>query len=101
MSDYIKREDIRKAFDTAIECKECSRNIDRCFGQAIDMSVLCETIDNLPSADVVEQKSSVWVYQLRDSENEEYKCFRCGDTQGYKSNFCPNCGADMRADRKE
>lgn len=30
----------------------------------------------------------------------EYMCLRCLGTQYEKSNFCPNCGADMRGGTK-
>lgn len=28
-----------------------------------------------------------------------YKCSECGDIYDLYSNFCPNCGADMRGDK--
>lgn len=41
-------------------------------------------------------KHGKWIYQFRDSENEEYRCSACGFPQEFKSNFCPNCGSDNR-----
>lgn len=32
---------------------------------------------------------------LKSPHAKQYKCSVCGDSN-YKSNFCPNCGADMR-----
>ena len=29
-------------------------------------------------------------------EHDWVHCFPCGHEQNYPSNFCPNCGADMR-----
>ena len=26
----------------------------------------------------------------------DYKCSKCNKVNGWKANFCPNCGADMR-----
>lgn len=54
-------------------------------------------IDSIPSADVAEVRHGKWV-------NGE--CSECGGdapfwpmaTTYYRSNFCPNCGADMRKD---
>ena len=57
-------------------------------------------IRNLPAADVVEVKRGRWV---KDCDGDEY-CEHCsrympvrevtGDPSA--TNFCPNCGADMR-----
>ena len=46
------------------------------------------------------QKKGKWIY---DSEAYplgnpygHYDCNRCGESVPHKTNFCPNCGADMR-----
>ncbi len=39
--------------------------------------------------------------QIQDYDNWSgplYTCSRCGNLQIGRSNFCPNCGADMRED---
>ena len=52
-------------------------------------------IDVQPTIDAVEVVHSKW---LRHWNN--YICDSCRSYQWLKSNYCPNCGADMR-ERKE
>ena len=69
-----------------------------------------ERIYELP-ADVVERKRGEWLEcgidcilsEEGDYENivTMYVCSECDSDYLERSNFCPNCGADMRADRKE
>ena len=33
--------------------------------------------------------------------NGEYRCSVCKEFEGHKRNFCPNCGAEMRAEEDE
>ena len=40
-----------------------------------------------------------WIYCRETGYGNPYghfECSVCGDGYGYKTNFCPNCGADMR-----
>ena len=46
-------------------------------------------IDNAPT--VEERPKGKWIV-----EHDRVHCFPCGHEQNYPSNFCPNCGADMR-----
>lgn len=55
----------------------------------------------IADAPTIEPKRGEWIYQFRDSENEEYRCSVCGFPQGFKPNFCPNCGAKMDGERGE
>lgn len=55
-----------------------------------------ETQIRVKALPTIEPKRGEWIYQFRDSENEEYKCSECGYPQGFESNFCPNCGAKMK-----
>jgi len=54
-----------------------------------------DIIDNAPT--VEERPQGEWIYS-----QGSLKCSRCGydDTRNHKanSNFCPNCGADMRGE---
>lgn len=99
MSDYIKREDaLPDAMCVGIACQECSFLIHPVNGGC----KLEEFIKALPAADVVERKKGKWIKS--NIPNEKYVCSECGGACWYydckgkvaKSNFCPNCGADMR-----
>lgn len=52
-----------------------------------------------PTADVVERKKGEWV-----SLNGWITCSKCGceppNETNIESDFCPNCGADMRGEEK-
>lgn len=37
-----------------------------------------------------------WRFVGQDSCNDYYECSTCGKMNADDSNFCPNCGADMR-----
>lgn len=48
---------------------------------------------------IEERKTGEWI-ELDFTEAWEYKCDQCGRLSDFKDNFCPNCGADMRAKKK-
>ena len=45
--------------------------------------------------EVIAMKHGHWVAQL----NGDIFCSYCGEEQDFSSNFCPNCGADMRGEK--
>ena len=70
-------------------------------------STVHEFVDDMPSADVRENIHGEWKEEPSIFPNNPFvRCSECGeeallDENGVaKSNFCPNCGADMR-ERKE
>ena len=83
MAEYIKREDIHLALDRHYFPGDLS---------------LKETIDSVPSADVVERKKGKW---------KQGYCSECRYNWSKDApianvpNFCPNCGADMRGREDE
>ena len=117
--EYIKRKDIVSALWIALYAYEDKTekqfkedpNLEtgewfdhRIFVQACHAECLEEVLA-IPSADVEEVKYGKWVENSRTSISERhrqihysiYKCSICNHANGrYKSNFCPNCGADMR-----
>lgn len=53
-------------------------------------------IRNLPAADVIERKKGEWIPFDVDFD-VFYRCSNCGyDGLPYPTNFCQDCGADMR-----
>jgi len=63
-----------------------------------------EWIDEQPTADVRENVRGEWVYHtepLAGLPYGHYTCSLCDEMSWDESNFCPNCGADMRAIMRE
>lgn len=88
MSEYIKREDAINA-------------VKMLYGGFGAMA----NINAIPSANVREIKRGQWSLDniiFTDSDGVSrsgmrgYKCSECGGFCIGESNFCPNCGADMR-----
>ena len=49
----------------------------------------------------LQPRKGEWMYCRETGYGNPYghfECSLCGDGYGYKSNFCPNCGADMRGE---
>ena len=84
MADYIKREDALCNAYTVIT--KCRRNI---------KVVSVEQLTELTAADVRPVVRGRWVNGKCDNcgEHAPYWCFA---TTFHESNYCPNCGADMR-----
>ena len=86
--------------------KETIKELHKCY----------DKLNALPPADVVEVKHGKWVFEDGRPVNRTLNtgeiaiCDQCGKTApGYPfwecdlelTDFCPNCGADMRERRKE
>ena len=98
MKDYIDRE-------AAIEslCCDCSATRDCRPGERC---VDYQRLKAIPAADVVERKKGEWVPVTNGRGGSE--CNLCHvyapsykSGREYRSNFCPNCGAEMREEAKE
>lgn len=86
MSDLISR---RAAIGLIERMKPYHQNADD----------IAEMIANMPSAQPV--RHGQWLE--RNSGLQKWiRCSSCGSRQHYtdKTNYCPNCGADMRGDQE-
>lgn len=60
----------------------------------------------IPAADVVEVRRGEWIFLCAVSTMQykayEYRCSLCNEVEEMykKKPFCPNCGADMRGDKR-
>ena len=87
MAEYIERE---KAFDAVFE-QFCASSDET----EVALNAAIEEIRAIPAADVrpvlrgnwIDHQEGRWIYA---------KCSECCTVHDVKSNFCPNCGADMR-----
>lgn len=73
------------------------------FGRSMaDLTSLSEVLEDTPTADVVESKRGEWIKLPSNGIGNTAECSVCHDSvYGYEScNFCPNCGADMRGDKR-
>jgi rubrerythrin len=112
MAEYIEREALLKEVDDLK--KSPWYNDDYGFGirQARHDGVDCVVdlcIKQAPAADVVEVVHGEWVITHDFDDNYEamrplgrvVRCSVCGYPTGHiKTNFCPECGAKMRGDKK-
>ena len=89
-----------------IERKRLKFVIEKNFGHGT-IDPIIQLIDIQPTADVRENVKGEWIEDA--IANNIYRCSECGidapvePTRGteYKSNYCPNCGADMRGVKEE
>jgi hypothetical protein len=73
--------------------------IERMMKHQIDADDICEMIQNFPTIEPEREKGK-WIKLYRGTIAEGLHCSVCGK-HGYRSDFCPNCGADMRGGEDE
>ena len=68
---------------------------------ATRVSEFGDKLEKLPSVQPVRSKG-YWIERTFPYMIHDYKCSECGETIEAiaRSNFCPNCGADMRGDNE-
>lgn len=93
MDDLISRQ---AAIDALIEWYGCEPS---------DIGAFENIVKQLPSADAVERKRGRWVRKniggWHCSECDNQAPFPCMASCQYLTDFCPNCGADMRGEANE
>ena len=66
-----------------------------------DTNAVLESIDEQPTVDAVEVVHGEWITKCMEGSwtHYRYSCSNCGSGFDSNSNYCPNCGADMRVGR--
>ena len=59
-----------------------------------------ELLNQIPTAEVRENVKGEWI-EVIDIGYHGWRCNLCGEDSYRKSNYCPNCGADMRKEETE
>ena len=100
MNDLISRQAAIDAFDgVKVDEGRCTE-YDTGYNDGIDFAV--SKLSVLPSAQP-ERKTGRWIpHEDEDGEHYGDKCSECGEwyVMPYgKTNFCPNCGANMRGEK--
>ena len=85
--DYISREAANEA------CREAVRRYPNSFYNGIEAAR--DAIHHVPAADVRPVKRGKWI-DHQEGRWVYAKCSECETVHDVRSNFCLNCGADMR-----
>lgn len=94
MSDYIKREDaLNMDFRSSVRPFESRVKTAERAVQAY-----ANEISKIPAADVRPVVRGMWIplFSIRCDRPYCYECSSCGFATERRTNFCHNCGADMR-----
>lgn len=109
--EYIRKEDAedviakRTGFETAKRAKKWAMmhpiDLDPWFGAA---ATAITTVESLEPADVIPVVHAHWIrHENADTfEGYEVPMFECSNCRAWKdddSDFCPDCGADMRGEQ--
>ena len=95
MSDYISR-------DSVLALIQDDREV--CANPTRELSFIREDINTLPAADVREVVRGKWTLgHLPSTSGGSYAVVQCSECNSqfpiWRTNFCPNCGADMREEQ--
>ena len=95
-NEYVLKEDILKYLEKK---SNISINTNSAIGKEISrvIDVIYCDVDNMVSADVQRVKRGEWGKRAYN----RVQCSYCGKCEDIATDFCPNCGADMRGEENE
>ena len=98
MSRYIDADLLKENHLMSDDCNNCEQNPIACeYDYEYTKKDFCEWIDNEPTADVRENVHGEWVLE---HSSQLWECTNCHEREIRTTDFCPNCGADMRGEKK-
>lgn len=92
MTEYIEREQARQVI-----CGWCEYDTCPGYDNYWDKCDAKRRLNDIPTADVKPVVRGEW--RLYSPLTDAYECNNCGYQvidESFRTNFCPNCGADMR-----
>lgn len=89
MGDYIERDKLLDEIEAAKENGGMG---------AVVAGTLLRYIKRAESIEVRPVVRGRWRWVGQDKWNDCYECSQCGKMNTDNSNFCPNCGADMKGE---
>lgn len=101
--EYIERETAMEWVRALVDTMSVCTSIDECLGMKSMKSRALGALHDVPAADVrpvVRGKWEEWwpgdCALIMTGEEMLWMCSKCNAKFSEQSNFCPNCGADMR-----
>lgn len=99
MTNYKKLVEALRCIELRLSCNECEYGTYSESGEA--WSCECERRDADAAAAIEALQAEVpkrgeWIYDGKFAELHKFYCSKCKRTEFRMSDFCPNCGADMR-----
>ena len=91
MAEYIERE---AALALAESEEYLTPDGDEIYHEYIPVSA----VKSIPAADVRPVVRGEWQFHMFTANSWGYECRVCHTTWDTPTNYCPNCGADMRED---
>lgn len=98
MAEYICREAIIDDLEKEIEAGNVALDEDVWINKGLRIAI--RDIKDSKSIDAQPVKRGHWIEIAGYGgwSNPYFKCSECETTESVTSNFCPNCGADMRGE---
>lgn len=101
--ECINREEAKKLIQGKIDDIPQNKDgtYDSMFGQYVNGLYCAKTAISYMSSVIPQTKKGNWIKTKDECEGVNFydfsfECSKCGKEQSFKSNYCPNCGADMR-----
>ena len=93
MEELIRRSDAIKAIEPYLDYIEI---IPLCGAKPYVREAVCGIRSKIKFIPTIEPKRGEWIFNGNFCGLNHHKCSKCGKDEFRMSNFCPNCGADMR-----
>lgn len=99
MSDLIKRSDAIEAYADIYWIDD---RLNLAFREELDK--IDEKIRNIPTVEIADRPRGEWKDTGKDPDHSHpltaiwYRCSECGHGTNAKTNFCPDCGAEMKGE---